>query len=232
MRLSPSVYFYPSSPGRGWDDEEINSNTIVIDGPEMIIIDPGLDRRWPELRARITADGLAPDRLRLIIGTHGHPDHIEAATAVSRECGAEMIISEREADFIEAEGGYFFAESGGLKPPRPVRFLTAGELVFGGHVLEIYPTPGHSPGSICLHLPMEKLLVTGDLYFTGTIGGFDYPGGRAADLYESVASLQKLTDVETVVCGHGPAIVGRREVLDNYRLLNEEIARKKAAGIL
>ena len=231
MRLSQSVYFYPASPGRGWDEEEVNANTIVLGGPEPILIDPGLSSRWPELKAKLAADGLDPGRIRLIIGTHGHPDHIEAGPLAARECGAEMLISEREADFIEGEGDCFFQESGRPRPPRPSAFLEAGRLSFGGHELEIILTPGHSPGGISLHFPAEKTLVTGDLYFEGTIGAIDYAGGNPSAMYASVEALQKLEAVETVLCGHGPAIVGREPVADNYRRRNEEIARKKAAGI-
>jgi Zn-dependent hydrolases, including glyoxylases len=231
MRLTESVYFYPSSPGRGWDEEEINANTIVIDGPAPILIDPGLSRRWPSLKAKLAADGLDPGRIRLIIGTHGHPDHIEAGSMAAQECGALMLISEKEADFIEGEGDCFFKESGSQRPPRPSAFLAAGRLRFGGHELWVYPTPGHSPGGISLHFPAEKVLVTGDLYFEGTIGAIDYAGGCPADMYASVEAIQKLEAVETVLCGHGPAIIGRSLVADNYQQLNEEIAQKKAAGI-
>ncbi len=77
----------------------------------------------------------------------------------------------------------------------------------------------------------KKLLIVGDTYFPGTIGAIDYPGGSGRDMYASVARLAALEEVEIVLCGHCPAIVGRGAVLANYGRLEAEIKAKKAAGI-
>ena len=233
MRLSRSVYFYPASDELDFSDEFPSCNAALIDGPEKLLIDPGFTRRWPELKGLIEADGLDPAKIKMVLFSHSHPDHLEAGRLPAGECGAELALSEPEFAFLKGLGREFFPPSDHLEVIKgPYTLVKEGPLNFGGHSLELFLTPGHSPGGLSLHFPAEKMLVVGDLYFPGTIGAIDLPGGCPKDMYASVERLQALAGVETVLCGHGPAISGRAEVLANYESLNAEIAAKKAAGIL
>jgi glyoxylase-like metal-dependent hydrolase (beta-lactamase superfamily II) len=107
-----------------------------------------------------------------------------------------------------------------------------GPLFYENHQFKLFLSPGHTPGSMCLHWPARELLVTGDVYFPGTIGAIDLFGGSPSGMYRSVKILNGLRDVDLVLCGHGAPIEGRAAVEDNYRLLFEEIADKKARGIV
>lgn len=228
MHLGDGVYFYRSAEeGLGFDGGIIQSNTVVIDGREPLVIDPGHAVRWSLLKDLMGADGLKAHRLKHALFTHCHHDHTSAGEFMAGENEAEFFLHPAELDFIETEDGREDLDprspwaAGRLKP------IPAGPFSFGGHEFVIIHSPGHSPGGLCLHWPDKKLLITGDLYFPGTIGAFTYPGGEARAMFESVAAIQKLKDVETVICGHGPALVGRAEIENNYARLNREIALKK-----
>lgn len=226
MLLAPSIYFYPNPR----DDEpwEI-CNCLVFDGPEMLILDPGPAHYWPERRAALEADGLDPARLGLALFTHSHRDHLGAATILERDYGTALAMHPLEADFLATP-------EGGKDGPRPIplhpwRRLDEGPWAYGGRQFQLFLTPGHGPGGLSLYWPEGKLLAVGDLYFPGTIGGVHYPGGSPRDMYASVPRVEALTEVDTVVCGHLPLIVGRDRIRANYEILNQEIAQKKAAGI-
>jgi glyoxylase-like metal-dependent hydrolase (beta-lactamase superfamily II) len=69
---------------------------------------------------------------------------------------------------------------------------------------KILHTPGHSPGSCCLHFAGEALLVAGDTLFEGgSYGRFDLPGGSWAQLEASLRRLAALPGETQVICGHG-----------------------------
>jgi len=234
MRLSQSVYFYPTSDKLDFSEENFSSNAVLIDGPKKLLLDPGRPGRWPELKKLIEADGLNPAEISMVLFSHSHADHLEAGRLLAAEYGFELALAEPEISFLRSsQGREFFSPadypSVAAGPYTPLR---EGLWNFGGRPLELLLTPGHSPGGLSLFFPAEKVLAVGDLYFPGTIGAFHYPGGRPGDMYASVARLEALAGVETVLCGHGPAIVGRAAVLANYERLNKEIAAKKAAGIL
>ncbi|HEY4381450.1 MAG TPA: MBL fold metallo-hydrolase, partial [Acidobacteriaceae bacterium] len=69
----------------------------------------------------------------------------------------------------------------------------------------ILHTPGHTQGSICLHLPAQNLLLAGDTLFAGSVGRTDLPGGDTRTLIHSIREkLLPLPDATIVVPGHGP----------------------------
>ena len=69
----------------------------------------------------------------------------------------------------------------------------------------ILTTPGHTEGSLCLHLPTHNLLVAGDTLFAGSVGRTDLPGGDSRTLIRSIHDkLLQLPDTTIVVPGHGP----------------------------
>jgi len=213
MLLAPDIYFYPSN------SKETNCNTIVIDGPEKLIIDPGRKNRWPELEARLAADGFGPGDFHLALLTHSHPDHLETAEFLARDHGLTLALHEAELAFLRGRN---------IDTTLPFKALREGPLLFGGRYFLLYHAPGHSPGSLVLHWPEAGLLVTGDVYFSGTFGATDCPGGHEADMFETLARLEELPDVSLALCGHGPALSGGRAIKDNYAALKREISLKKA----
>ncbi|MDR2367590.1 MAG: MBL fold metallo-hydrolase [Deltaproteobacteria bacterium] len=241
MKRWEDIYFYPSKTTLEFTGE-INSNSVLIKGEKHILIDPGVSRRWEGLKGAIAADGLDPMDIDLIFCTHCHPDHADAAVGAAREFKADLLMSMAELDFLTSGGDRFYLRTpsgeeipkGVIEVPDASLFKRGypGPLFHGGREYRLYLTPGHTPGGCCFHWPDRGFLATGDVYFKGTIGSIELFGSNPGDMYRSVNLLGGLRDVEKVVCGHGPEIDGRDDVIRNYDLLFAEIAQKKAKGIL
>jgi glyoxylase-like metal-dependent hydrolase (beta-lactamase superfamily II) len=104
--------------------------------------------------------------------------------------------------------------------PAPAFFLQEGDLVIGDKTFRVILTPGHSPGSICLYWPEKKVLFTGDVVFSQSIGRTDLPGGSGKQLKESISRLAEL-DVEVLCPGHGDVVAGRENVQKNFKMIRD-----------
>ena len=85
----------------------------------------------------------------------------------------------------------------------------------------VIPTPGHSPGSICLYYQKEKVLISGDTLFYLGVGRTDLPGGDARRLAESIGRLEKL-HIEYLIPGHGEMLKGRKAIEKNFQMILSE----------
>ena len=85
---------------------------------------------------------------------------------------------------------------------------------------KILYTPGHSEGSICYYDPHKKILIPGDLVFTGgSFGRYDFPGGSLKKLTESI-KLTTMLDVTYLLPGHmGISENGTKSIQDSYRMI-------------
>lgn len=161
---------------------------------EAIIIDPGFESRSEaaQLINYLEAEKL---KIKFIINTHGHSDHVSGDLFLKEKYDVPICIHEKDAAAIEG-----FDESA---LPADVFLKDHDELQFGGEALKVLHTPGHSPGSICLL--SEELAFTGDTLFAGGIGRTDLLGGSERDMKPSLKKLLHLPDGLTVYPGHGPA---------------------------
>lgn len=155
---------------------------------ECIVVDPGAD---PELiveeasRSRLNA--------KLILITHGHPDHYSAYLEVKNRLNAEVGIHPADVETSKTFG----------TPVKPDLKLEDGmKLKVGSRELKIIHTPGHSPGSISIL--GENCVFTGDTLFKRGYGRTDLPGGSYKQLVESVKKILTLEETLTVYPGHGP----------------------------
>jgi glyoxylase-like metal-dependent hydrolase (beta-lactamase superfamily II) len=89
-------------------------------------------------------------------------------------------------------------------------------LDLGDKTLQIYLTPGHTPGSICIHWPEVGLLVGGDLIFQGSFGRYDFPGGNLVQLKQSLYRMSALKGLDLILTGHGVSVVGKDNVSANF----------------
>ena len=218
-----------------WQGRGNNCNTIlwpsVLRGEHShVLIDPGHVRNelgepcFDSLTQAMEKDDFKVEDIGLVIGTHSHPDHIEATELVVEKSGALFTLSREEDEFYRTIGMMFFQAFGG-KPPQvnPFFYLKEGDLSLGAKnnkmTVKVFFTPGHSPGSISLYLEKDRILVTGDVIFAGSIGRTDFPGGSSSLLRKSINELSQL-DVEYLVPGHSTEtdsiITGQDKVRRNF----------------
>ena len=168
---------------------------------DCVVVDPGDD--YPKLMRAL--GGL---RLAAILLTHGHFDHILAVGAMAAETGAPVYVHPGDVEMLNdaAKNGYLDLMDGAAMPGPAVDALALGErLNAAGNDFEVLHTPGHSRGSVCLYLPGEGALFSGDTLFCGGFGRTDLYGGSPRQLVDSLRRLFALPAETRVYPGHGGA---------------------------
>ncbi|HEY31947.1 MAG TPA: MBL fold metallo-hydrolase [Dehalococcoidia bacterium] len=168
---------------------------------EGMIIDPGTMPE--EILNNVEELGL---KIKIIVLTHHHMDHVGALAAVKEATGAEVAIHADDARHLR--GGGPMAQLFGLsrEAPTPDRLLKEGDVIDIGELhFQVLHTPGHSPGGICLLEKDEGVVFSGDTLFQFSIGRTDFPGGSHEGLIKNIKDkLMVLPDNTTVYTGHGP----------------------------
>jgi glyoxylase-like metal-dependent hydrolase (beta-lactamase superfamily II) len=188
----------------------LGNDVYLAAGPagRAMVVDPGIGAREVVLEA-LAARGWTLD---LILATHQHFDHIAEAGPLAEATGAPIAAHRLEAEIMgRAAHPLLFPDL--EVPPAPVsRELYEGDVVtVDGVAWHVLHTPGHTPGSICLHLPEHDLLLSGDTLFAGSYGRYDLPGGDPRLLRDSLRRLAALPGRTRVLPGHGPPTTIRDE---------------------
>lgn len=232
VRLAENVYCYLWQ-GRGNNCNSILLASVLRGKKPHVLIDPGHIRNelgeacFESLVKAMEGSGFTIKEVGLVIGTHSHPDHVEAARLITVENGALFALSREEDDFYRNAGKRFFEFLGAPFPQlSPFFYLKEGDLVLGAKdnkvSLRVLLTPGHSPGSVSLYIEEKKILVSGDVVFAGSMGRTDFPGGSPSLLRKSIERLAEL-DVECLVPGHstemGSIVMGKERVKRNFYTL-------------
>lgn len=168
---------------------------------ETSVIDPGGD--FPEIKSYIETKGL---KVKYIIITHGHGDHIGALKELKAYTGAAICIHREDHEMLKNSRKNYSADMGGPSIEMPAdRLLEDGDILeLGGTRLNIIHTPGHSRGGICIYC--EGSLFSGDTLFACSIGRTDLEGGSMDEIIESIKKKLLVLPDETVVYpGHGPS---------------------------
>jgi hydroxyacylglutathione hydrolase len=168
-----------------------------------IVIDPGDE--VSRIHRRLTALGL---KLKQILVTHAHIDHVGGALKLKRLTGAPILLNQDDLPLLKMmaqQAGWL-----GVDPPEtapPDENLADGLLVgLDRYPAQVIHTPGHTQGSVCLHFAPLKMLIAGDTLFAGSIGRTDLPGGNPYQILDSIQTrLLALPDETKVLPGHGPA---------------------------
>jgi len=170
---------------------------------EAIVVDPGYD--IPRILATLAKHQLT---VRQIVVTHAHIDHIASALDLKQITGAPILYNAADLPLtamMDEQAAWIGVEAPKVKPPDHSP-ADSEHVSVRGIDAKILHTPGHTEGSLCLHLPAESLLLAGDTLFAGSVGRTDLPGGNYNKLLQSIRErLLPLPDTTLVIPGHGPA---------------------------
>ncbi len=196
----------------------IAANCIVLwnEGDSACwIVDPGQDA--DDLTSFLDDNGLVP---ALIALTHGHFDHIGAVPGLlARWPELPVHIGPGDVPMLGHPQNAWPPDY--PLAPRPATLaadLSEGAvLAAGGISATVLSTPGHTPGSVCLHFVEANLLITGDTLFAGSCGRTDFPGGSMPQMHASLKRLATLPPETEVIAGHGmPTNIGREVETNPY----------------
>ena len=174
---------------------EVNCSILSENGRAWIV-DPGQE---PErIITLLSQKGLEPAAILL---THAHFDHIGAIPGLLEKFPSLPV-------FVHEKDAPMFGHPLNQLPPEYPSFAKPRNLAPNNTIerlatLEILETPGHTPGGVCYYFPKEKLLLSGDTLFAGSVGRTDLPGGDMATLMNSLHKLTALPDDTLVIPGHG-----------------------------
>lgn len=167
---------------------------------EAVVIDPGDD--GDQILMALAKSTL---KVKYLINTHGHFDHVGANKAMKEATHASIGIHPDDAPMLNelSKSAAMFGMSAENSPAPDILLNQGDQLSFGDITLEVIHTPGHSKGGICLYT--KGHLFAGDTLFKRSIGRTDLPGGDYDTLIASIRTkLFTLPDDTIVYTGHGP----------------------------
>ncbi|HEY6499318.1 MAG TPA: MBL fold metallo-hydrolase [Streptosporangiaceae bacterium] len=195
------------------------------DRDSLTLIDSGPPGQADSIAAAVGDLGLSLAGLRQIILTHFHEDHVGSAADLAARSGARVLAHHADALVIRGEmpgpppdftpeekvrHERIIAAAGGLAAAPPCRVdqeLASGDLIDLGGGAAVIGAPGHTDGSIAVHVPSQRLLFTGDSVAASPsgqviLGPFNVDREQAIATFRALADL----DVDTAVFGHGDPV--------------------------
>lgn len=189
------IEIFPSGP--------FETNAIVIGCErtrEAAIIDPAPESA-ESIKEFLVEKGLKPTAIFL---THTHMDHIGDVAALKKHFSIPVWVHPLDAENMRTPG------SDGLPLLFPIQgvepdffFEENGEISIGELEARVIHTPGHTPGGVCLYFPKEKVLISGDTLFHGSIGNLSFPTASPEAMWASLKKLEVLPPDTRFYPGHG-----------------------------
>lgn len=171
------------------EDFDVENNIWLLgDDREVIVFDAAHDHR-PIL------EGIGGRKVKAVICTHGHNDHINAAVELASATNAPILLHPDDAmlwDVVHPDRRIDAPLSDGL------------QIEVAGSDLTVLHTPGHSPGGCCFHVPDLRTVFSGDTLFNGGPGATGRSFSNRDLLVDSIVQkLLPLDDATVVHTGHG-----------------------------
>jgi glyoxylase-like metal-dependent hydrolase (beta-lactamase superfamily II) len=183
-------------------------NTFVLfdETRECIIVDPGCSDEREQLQLKTFIDQQKL-RVKLLLNTHCHIDHVLGNKFVKETYKVNLLIHRTEEPVLKAVEAY--APSYGFhlyQHQPPDGFLEEGDYIkLGNQTFVVLFVPGHSPGHVAFYSEKNRILIGGDVLFYNSIGRTDMPGGDQGLLINSIhTKLFILPEHVKVYPGHGP----------------------------
>ena len=200
------------------------TSVFMLLDDEVTIVDSGWRGTGRTVLESLARLGRQPADVSNIVVTHHHTDHLGDAAYLSDRCSARVAVHHDEAPFVQGEAeppspftnrvvGRLMSPLLASRRPKPVavdRILTDGDLLGDGAVKVVH-SPGHTPGSISIHLPGRGLLMVGDA-LEHRHGRLGLPSSHfTADMAQAKRSIRKLArlDFDVLCFSHYPPIRGR-----------------------
>jgi len=188
-----------------------DTNSYLVGDPsskKAFVVDTSEGSALP-IKKSLEKQGLVLDRIFL---THSHQDHIADAKKLCSLTKAPLFVHILDAPNLEnpgADGLPIFMKT---DPVTPNGFIKEGDVIsIGSFEIHVMETPGHSPGGICLYLPKDGIIFSGDTLFRGTMGRIDFPTSNATGMWSSLKRLASLPGNVKVFPGHGDPTSVREE---------------------
>jgi glyoxylase-like metal-dependent hydrolase (beta-lactamase superfamily II) len=171
-----------------WDEETLEAACLDPGGPPEELLTEIKDKKL---------------KLKYIILTHGHYDHIGGVNTLQENTGALVAVHTTDAALLTNPALNLSSLFGQKVIVKADQLLSDGEvLCLGANMLKTYHTPGHTQGSMVIH--GSGILFSGDTLFAGSVGRTDLPTGNQSTLNRSLRKLLQFHDGTRVFPGHGP----------------------------
>jgi glyoxylase-like metal-dependent hydrolase (beta-lactamase superfamily II) len=215
----------------------LNGNHFVYRSDEAVLIDTGYVSDFEETERAITALGVAPERVRLIVATHTHCDHIGGNRIIQERSGCEIAMHRVGKHFMDTRDDWgtwwrYFGHDADFF--HCDRVLEDGDRVLvGPHEFEVLYTPGHASDGIVLYNPAEKVLISSDTLWEDDMAVLTIRVEGSAAPFAMLDSLDRLErlDVKTVYPGHGRPFSDKTSaVADTRKRLKSFLENPKRIG--
>ncbi|MFX1317251.1 MAG: MBL fold metallo-hydrolase [Promethearchaeota archaeon] len=225
-----NLYYFP-------EIQMLDCNQYVIvdkNSDEIALFDPGNGASLKSLFDGMEKLNLNPNNIIKIYLTHEHVDHVLGVykiMEVMKDNSPEIFAYGETAKILkEGNESKIFPGEWGIGPEMfgiKIKSLKVIDIVgltevqiFSEFNFQIHYTPGHSNGSISYYEPNYRILIPGDLVFTGgSFGRYDFPGGSLNKLIESIKFVKTL-DVKYLLPGHmGISENGNQQIELSYRMV-------------
>lgn len=220
MIIDENLYFF--------EGDGAGSNCYVLAaGDGLVLVDTGTGEDTDALIRKIRNAGLDPEKIKLIVNTHCHYDHIGGNFTIQDRFGARIGAHPLDSKYIEnLDADYTAAKYSDAKPKASkVSLMLEDGQEIEGTDFKVIHTPGHTMGSISLYSEKRLCLISGDTAFTGGgTGRVDLPGGNLESLRASLEKLSKLR-VKMLLPGHGETEFeeGYKSILAGLKFVKAEM---------
>ena len=196
---------------------QMNAYLLYDETGEGVLIDAG-NSNEDELKEVVDFVEQEQIKLKMLLNTHGHVDHIVGNDAIIKTFDVKLYAHKAGLNFYKTIGQYSSALGYSIESTHmPDVYIEDGTLLeFGDTKLKVLYTPGHADGSVCFYDAENGYVVVGDVLFQQSIGRTDLPTGDFDLLFESIRTkLYTLPDDTDVYPGHGPSTRISYEKMDN-----------------
>lgn len=161
MEVLPGIHELRETLAPVFPDPRIWTSVYLLVGEQCAVVDSAVPRSADRLILPYLAKvGIPTDRLCSIVNTHGHNDHVGSNVRLREVCGAQIMLHEADAHWLDE--GHMFGDDQ-VPVHQPDRTLRAGDLIeLGAATYEVLSLAGHTAGSLGLWDPQARVLFCGD----------------------------------------------------------------------